>query len=76
MRIKIMPNKMKPAKLDDGSKINAFKLLKLIGACADDLSKSGESEGAYYFSQLYTWLEEDVFGKGVPMEYSNMTLGL
>ena len=71
-----MSNKMKPAKLDDGSKIDAFKLLKLIRTCSEELDKDGQAESAFYFEQLHTWLKEDVFGKGVPFEYSSMTLGL
>ena len=67
---------MKPAKLDDGSKVDAFKLMKLIKRCRTELENEGKTEAAFYFEMLSMWLEEDIFGHGKPLEYTNYTLGL
>ena len=71
-----MPNRMKPIKMDDGSKIDAFKLLKLIKECQNDLESFGYGEPAYYFGQLHTWLKEDVFGQGLPLEFRSLIMAM
>ena len=59
----------------DRNYVRVSSLMHTIKGCADNLGERGEADAAFFFYQLYDFIQKDYVEHGRPMEYSNRVLG-
>jgi hypothetical protein len=64
------------AATDNSGHVDIRKVLKFIEKAQYDLESEGETEAAFRFEMVATFIREDVMSGAKPFEYTSKALGL